>query len=139
VIPNSNILVIQEFRVSRYQVLVFQCLLYLIFIPLLINILALLCFALYLNTEQEDIFKFVFRKEALSELQDFEQQLYFDYFSSPTLYDNSFQTGQQDSQLSVSQSIVNSDLKSDLNQFTNTFPESVKLAIQRKTVDLATI
>jgi hypothetical protein len=83
------------------------------------------------------IFKFVFRKEALSELQDFEQQLYFDYFSSPTLYDNSFQTGQQD-QLSVSQSIVNSDLKSDLNQFTNTFPESVKLAIQRKTVDLAT-
>jgi hypothetical protein len=48
-----------------------------------------------------------------------------------------FQTGQQDSQLSVSQSIVNSDLKSDLNQF-NTFPESVKLAIQRKTVDLAT-
>jgi hypothetical protein len=52
------------------------------------------------NTEQEDIFKFVFRKEALSELQDFEQQLYFDYFSSPTLYDNSFQTGQQDSQLS---------------------------------------
>jgi hypothetical protein len=54
------------------------------------------------------------------------------------LYDNSFQTGQQDSQLSVSQSIVNSDLKSDLNQFTNTFPESVKLAIQRKTVDLAT-
>jgi hypothetical protein len=84
------------------------------------------------------IFKFVFRKEALSELQDFEQQLYFDYFSSPTLYDNSFQTGQQDSQLSVSQSIVNSDLKSDLNQFTNTFPESVKLAIQRKTVDLAT-
>jgi hypothetical protein len=67
------------------------------------------------NTEQ-DIFKFVFRKEALSELQDFEQQLYFDYFSSPTLYDNSFQTGQQDSQLSVSQSIVNSDLKSDLNQ-----------------------
>jgi hypothetical protein len=53
-------------------------------------------------------------------------------FSSPTLYDNSFQTGQQDSQLSVSQSIVNSDLKSDLNQFTNTFPESVKLAIQEK-------
>jgi hypothetical protein len=69
--------------------------------------------------------------EKESELQDFEQQLYFDYFSSPTLYD-SFQTGQQDSQLSVSQSIVNSDLKSDLNQFTNTFPESVKLAIQEK-------
>jgi hypothetical protein len=41
IFPNSNILVIQEFRVSRYQVLVsFQCLLYLIFIPLLINILA---------------------------------------------------------------------------------------------------
>jgi hypothetical protein len=31
IFPNSNILVIQEFRVSRYQVLVsFQCLLYLI-------------------------------------------------------------------------------------------------------------
>jgi hypothetical protein len=145
IFPNSNILVIQEFRVSRYQVLVsFQCLLYLIFIPLLINILArTFVFAplteYIWNTEQEDIFlNSYLEKEALSELQDFEQQLYFDYFSSPTLYDNSFQTGQQDSQLSVSQSIVNSDLKSDLNQFTNTFPESVKLAIQRKTVDLAT-
>jgi hypothetical protein len=61
IFPNSNILVIQEFRVSRYQVLVsFQCLLYLIFIPLLINILAYFCFAplteYIWNTEQEDIF-----------------------------------------------------------------------------------
>ena len=36
IFTNSNILVIQEFRISRYQVLVsFQCLLYLIFIPLI--------------------------------------------------------------------------------------------------------
>lgn len=142
IFPNSNILVIQEFRVSRYQVLVsFQCLLYLIFIPLLINILARpFIFAplteYIWNTEQEDIFlNSYLEKEALSELQDFEQQLYFDYFSSPTLYDSSLQIGQSDSQMVAPRP---DSLKSDLNQFTNTFPESVKLAIQRKTVDLAT-
>jgi len=142
IFPNSNILVIQEFRVSRYQVLVsFQCLLYLIFIPLLINILARpFIFAplteYIWNTEQEDIFlNSYLEKEALSELQDFEQQLYFDYFSSPTLYVGSLQIEQQDSQVSEP---ISNQFQSDLNQFTNPFPESVKVAIQRKTVDLAT-
>ena len=39
--PNSNALVIQEFRISRYQVFVsIQCLISLIFIPLFITLLS---------------------------------------------------------------------------------------------------
>lgn len=145
IFPNSNILVIQEFRVSRYQVLVsFQCLFYLIFIPLLSNILTRTFLFAPLteyiwNTEQEDIFlNSYLEKEALSELQDFEQQLYFDYFSSPTLYETPSQTENFD-HLTVDHQVTgNFELNSELSQFTNALPDSIKLAIQRKTVQLAT-
>ena len=39
IFPGAEMLVIQEFRISRYQVIVsVQCLLTLIFVPLLVNI-----------------------------------------------------------------------------------------------------
>lgn len=143
--PNSNILIIQEFRVSRYQVLVsFQCLLYLIFIPLLSNILTRTFLFAPLteyiwNTEQEDIFlNSYLEKEALAELQDFEQQLYFDYFSSPILYEPPAQKVRFDYSIVHPQLAENFEFNSELNQLTNVFPESVKLAIQRKMVQLAT-
>lgn len=93
--PNSNRLVIQEFRVSRYQVIVsVRCLCYLIFLPLLTNILSKnFLFApltQYIwNTQHEGIFlNSYLEKEALSEFDDFEQQLYFDYLISPEKYQN---------------------------------------------------
>lgn len=125
-LQNSNTLVIEEFRISRYQILVsLQSLLSLIFIPLTINFLAktfiLTPVTDYLwNRQQDDIFlNSYLEKEALAELQDFEEQLYFDYFLSPTRYETptwaTYQIG------------VNSI----------EFPSILKSQIQKKTIDLA--
>lgn len=77
--------VIQEFRVSRYQVLVsVKCILSLIFIPLLVNFLARTYFLKpvteYLwNTQQTEIFLNVYQENrAFSELHDFEEKLFFE-------------------------------------------------------------
>ena len=77
--------VIQEFRVSRYQVIVsVKCVLFLIFIPLLVNFLARTYFLKpvteYLwNTQQTEIFLNVYQENrAFSELQDFEEKLFFE-------------------------------------------------------------
>nr|AWX53319.1 CemA [Halochlorococcum sp. NIES-1838] len=126
---NSNSLVIEEFRISRYQVLVsIQSLVSLIFIPLIINFLAktfvLVPLTEYLwNRQQDDIFlNSYLEKEALLELQDFEKQLYFDYFLSPNRYETptwaTYQIGPDTS--------------------AGEFPSILKSEIQKKTVDLAT-
>nr|YP_009367439.1 chloroplast enveloppe membrane protein [Sarcinofilum mucosum]ARK14384.1 chloroplast enveloppe membrane protein [Sarcinofilum mucosum] len=131
--PNSNSLILQEFRISRYQVLVsVQCLLSLIFIPLIITFLSKTFVFLPLteyiwNTQNEDIFlNSYLEKEALAELQDFEEQLYFEYFVSPTTYETpnwaSYQTEVLDLQLP--------------STYTN-LPEILKSEIQKKTVELA--
>ena len=123
---NSNNLVIEEFRISRYQILVsLQSLLSLIFIPLIINFLAktfiLIPLTDYLwNKQQDDIFlNSYLEKEALIELQDFEEVLYFDYFLTPTRYETpnwaTYETG--------------------FNALE--FPVILKSQIQKKTSDLA--
>lgn len=77
--------VIQEFRVSRYQIIVsVKCLLSLIFIPLLVNFLArtyvLKPLTEYLwNTQQTEIFLNGYQENrAFSELHDFEEKLFFE-------------------------------------------------------------
>ena len=121
---NSNNLVIEEFRISRYQILVsLQSLVSLIFIPLIINFLAktfiLIPLTDYLwNKQQDDIFlNFYLEKEALIELQNFEEVLYFDYFLTPTRYEKTNWT------------------QIDLNALE--FPIILKSQIQKKTLDLA--
>lgn len=131
--PNSNSLILQEFRISRYQVLVsVQCLLSLIFIPLIITFLSKTFVFLPLteyiwNTQNEDIFlNSYLEKEALAELQDFEEQLYFEYFVSPTTYETpnwaSYQT---------------EVLENQLPSTYNNLPEILKSEIQKKTLELA--
>lgn len=83
--PGSEMLVIQEFRISRYQVIVsVQCLLTLIFVPFFVNIFSKVFFItplveyiwnkyeneIFLNTQQQN--------SALSELKAFEEKLYFE-------------------------------------------------------------
>ena len=121
---NSNNLVIEEFRISRYQILVsLQSLFSLIFIPLIINFLAktfiLIPLTDYLwNKQQNDIFlNFYLEKEALIELQDFEEVLYFDYFLTPTRYEKT------------------NWAQTDFNALE--FPVILKSQIQKKTLDLA--
>jgi len=86
--------VIAEFRISRYQLLIsLQALISLIFIPLLVHSLAMTFFltpatAYLWNSQQEDIFlNSSLEQHALQELQHFEEELYFDYFASPTKYE----------------------------------------------------
>ena len=131
---NSNILVIQEFRISRYQVRVsLQCLISLIFIPLLVTFLSKTFVVVPLteyiwNTRQEDIFLNTYlEKKALSELQDFEEQMYFDYFLAPSTYEKPNWAFYQPE-------IKTNSLPSTFNEF----PEILKSEIQKKTLDLAT-
>lgn len=77
--------VIQEFRVSRYQVLVsVKCLVTLLIIPLLVNFLTKTFFFMPLteylwNTQQNEIFLNLYQENrAFSELHDFEEKLFFE-------------------------------------------------------------
>lgn len=76
---------IQEFRVSRYQVLVsVKCLITLLIVPLLVNFLAKTFFIMPLtkylwNTQQNEIFLNLYQENrAFSELHDFEEKLFFE-------------------------------------------------------------
>ena len=77
--------VIQEFRVSRYQVLVsVKCLVSLLIIPLVVNFLAKTFFLMPLteylwNTQQNEIFLNLYQENrAFAELHDFEEKLFFE-------------------------------------------------------------
>ena len=83
--PGSEMLVIQEFRISRYQVIVsVQCLLTLIFVPLVVNILSKVFFITPLvdyiwNKYQNEIFLNIQQQNsALAELKSFEEKIYFE-------------------------------------------------------------
>jgi len=83
--PGSEMLVIQEFRISRYQVIVsVQCLLTLIFVPFLVNILSKVFFITPLvdyiwNKYQNEIFLNIQQQNsALAELKSFEEKIYFE-------------------------------------------------------------
>ena len=83
--PGVEMLVIQEFRISRYQVIVsIQALLMLIFIPILINIISkhfiVTPFVEYIwNKNNVEIFLNIQQQElALNELKQFEEKLYFE-------------------------------------------------------------
>ena len=85
-LPGAETLIIQEFRISRYQVLVsVKCLISLIIIPFLVNFL-LKFFCLmplteyFWNTYQDDIFLNSYQQNrAFIEMQNFEDKIYFDF------------------------------------------------------------
>ena len=121
----TNNTVVEEFRISRYQILVsLQSLLCMIFIPLIVNGLSkhfiLRPVTTYLwNSQQEDIFLNAhFEVAALEALEDFEAQSYFDYMITPARYETPFWASYQ-------------------IDFETEFPAVLKSSTQRKTVDLA--
>ncbi len=87
--PETEKLIIQEFRISRYQFLVsIKCLASLIFIPLIVNFL-LKNFLLIpvtknlWNTQQSEIFLNSYQQDrAFHELKKFQEKLYFEYLLS---------------------------------------------------------
>jgi len=93
--PGSEMLVIQEFRISRYQVIVsVQCLLTLIFVPLVVNILSKVFFITPLvdyiwNKYQNEIFLNIQQQNsALAELKSFEEKIYFEALLDPSSSNN---------------------------------------------------
>lgn len=92
--PGTETLLLQEFRISRYQILVsLKCLLALIFIPLTVHFLTknliLTPLIEYLwNNNKNDIFlNSTQQEQALSELQDFENEIYFELLVAPNTAD----------------------------------------------------
>lgn len=121
----NSTLVIEEFRISRYQILVsIQSLVTMIFIPLIANALSkefiLFPVTTYLwNSQQENIFLNAhFEQQALESLEHFENELLFDYMITPQGYETPIWATYQ-------------------SQYETEFPRVLKSATQRETVDLA--
>jgi CemA family len=124
-LQTTNVGVIEEFRISRYQILVsFQSISCLIFFPWLARFLATsLCLrpiTSYLwNGQQEDIFlNGHFEQQALEELEHFEEQLFFEYMLTPYKYNIP-------------------DWSTYSVQQTTDLPMILKAAVQQKTTQLA--
>ncbi len=89
--PETEKLIIQEFRISRYQFLVsIKCLANLIFVPLIVNYLVKNFILIPVtenlwNTQQPEIFLNSYQQDrAFQELKKFEEKLYFDCLISDT-------------------------------------------------------
>jgi hypothetical protein len=141
-LPGAEKVVIQEFRISRYQVLIsVKSLLALIFIPLILNFLlkSFLVTPLtefFWNNYQEEIFLNSYQQNhALKEIQNFEEKLYFEtLIEDGTFYTNSNRIETLTiSDISESQSSVVT--KNPLNS-SNT-NEILKKRFQEKTIEIA--
>lgn len=135
-LPGSENIVIQEFRISRYQVLVsVRSLLTLILIPLLINFL-LKSFLLTpltefcWNTYQKEIFLNSYQQDrALKEIQNFEEKLFFEQL----IDDEIDLISEKESNLTTLSCDSSNQLKCSLL----TKEEIFKQKFQQKTIELA--
>ena len=103
-LPGAENIIIQEFRISRYQVLVsVKSLIALIIFPLLLNFLLKTLFLtplieFFWNTNQNEIFLNSYQQSrALKEIENFEEKLYFE-----TLIDDPFIQHQKSTHKSTS-------------------------------------
>ena len=150
--------VIQEFRVSRYQVLVsVKCLASLLVIPLVVNFLAKTFFLMPLteylwNTQQNEIFLNLYQENrAFSELHDFEEKLFFESLietqSAPSFSDRNRKDVSNitngDSNITKGDACVKqialTDVKLKDGQAMSTFylENSLPQKFQQKTIELA--
>jgi len=95
-LPGAEMLVIQEFRISRYQVIVsVRCLLTLFFVPLVVNIFSKSLFITPLveyiwNRNHSEIFLNSYQQNrAVAELHFFEEKFYFEALLDENLLENS--------------------------------------------------
>jgi hypothetical protein len=93
--PGVEMTVIQEFRISRYQVIVsVQALIVLICTPILVNIISKLffitpCVQYFWNTSHTELFlNSGQQSHAMQELHAFEEKLYFDSLLTPQTIDS---------------------------------------------------
>lgn len=138
-------LVIQEFRISRYQVLVsVKCLLSLIILPILINCLLKNFLVLPLttnfwNTHQQQIFlNSDQQNRAFIELSQFEEKIYFEFlldsFNKTPAFNNSLSSLNE---ASISNQAKNKSPLKTLYSDKYTLNKLIREDIQRKTSELA--
>lgn len=141
-LPGAEKVVIQEFRISRYQVLVsVKSLFALIFIPLILNFLlkSFLVTPLtefFWNNYQGEIFLNSYQQNhALKEIQNFEEKLYFEtLIEDETFYTNSNRIEVLTiSDISESQNTV--VMKNPL--YSSNANEILKKRFQEKTIEIA--
>jgi len=92
--PGAEMLVIQEFRISRYQVIVsVRCLITLIFVPVVVNLVSK-SFLIkpsveyFWNQSHNEIFLNSYQENrALADLHRFEEKLYFESFVDPLFFE----------------------------------------------------
>jgi len=146
--PGSEMLVIQEFRISRYQVIVsVQCLLTLIFVPLFVNIFSKVFFVtpfvqyvwnkyeneIFLNTQQQN--------SALTELKAFEEKLYFESLIDSKPLSNEFSSTASQNSASVN-NLTNVKIETNFVSMDHEFKlqtEDLKEKIQTKTFEIASL
>lgn len=131
----SENLIIQEFRISRYQVLVsVKCLFILVVVPILVNFFAKNFFLMPVtkyvwNTKQNEIFLNLYQQNrAFKEMKDFEEEIYFE---SLLTYDSNIFKNDFDSTENINEqrSYINND-SSKTNYF-------LQQKFQKKTISLA--
>nr|YP_009105121.1 chloroplast enveloppe membrane protein [Edaphochlorella mirabilis]AIT93726.1 chloroplast enveloppe membrane protein [Edaphochlorella mirabilis] len=138
-------LVIQEFRISRYQVLVsVKCLLSLIILPILINCLLKNFLVLPLttnfwNTHQQQIFlNSDQQNRAFIELSQFEEKIYFEFlldsFNKNPAFNNSLSSSNE---ASISNQAKNKSPLKTLYSDKYALNKLIREDIQRKTSELA--
>ncbi len=159
--PETEKLIIQEFRISKYQFLVsIKCLANLIFIPLIVNYLIKNFLLIPItenlwNTHQPEIFLNSYQQNrAFHELQKFEEKLYFEYllndmtFSTESNLDtklfekNNFMSDKfikiTDQKNFFSSYYFNKfTINNEVNINTSNFKKFVQQKLQHKTVELA--
>jgi hypothetical protein len=84
-LPEAEVLAVQEFRISRYQLLVsIRCLLTLLLIPVGVSLMVKVCFLrpvteYFWNSHQTEIFLNSYQQgRALQEMEDFSEKLFFE-------------------------------------------------------------
>jgi len=122
-LPGAEKLVIQEFRISRFQVLVsVKCLVSLTIIPLIINYL-LKNFLLipvtetFWNRQQNEIFLNSYQQDrAFTEIKKFEEKIYFEFLINDLDNDFIFESEGQENTTSEESNRIKHSLNSDFKQ-----------------------
>lgn len=130
-LPGAEMLVIQEFRISRYQVIVsVKCLLTLIFVPFFVNIISkffiITPIVQYIwNSQYHEIFLNTYQQnKALFELRAFEEKIYFE-----SLIDQKLNIQTIDKKLQLKRfEIANTSNKESIEAVSNLFADFLSFA-----------
>lgn len=131
-LPETEVVAVQEFRISRYQLLVsIKCLLTLLLLPIGVSLVMKICFVrpvteYFWNGHQTDLFLNSYQQSrALQEMEDFSEKLFFESLIAE--------------KVEVKDSKNSKESKDSYVISTSSLEGTVQQAIQQKTLQLALI